>query len=85
MNNASISSLDAFVDVLTNIERESGSTPLITVVTKKVLSKKKMNSSMNSRCLKRTENNKREEEETKTIGKSSMVAKEKSFKTFRRF
>jgi len=63
MNNASSSSLDAFVDVLTNIERESGSTPLITVVTKKVLSKKKMNSSMNSSSSKRTENNKRGEEE----------------------
>ena len=63
MNNASISSLVEFVDVFTNIERESGSTPLITVVTKKVLSKKKMNSSMNSSSSKRTENNKREEEE----------------------
>ena len=63
MNNASSSSLDAFVDVLTKIERESGSTPLITVVTKKVLSKKKMNSSMNSSSSKRTENNKRGEVE----------------------
>jgi hypothetical protein len=63
MNNASSSSLDAFVDDLTKIERESGSTPLITVVTKKVLSKKKMNSSMNSSSSKRTENNKRGEEE----------------------